>query len=135
MTERKPGNVSLESWVDQQIRQAQERGEFDDLPGKGKPLKWIDEPYDELWWVKQWLQREELSFTPPGIALRRAVDEMFDRLATFGSEDAVRAVAEELNGRIRTANRIPTNGPPSNLMPLDVDRVVAAWRERRTAAD
>ena len=27
-----------ESAVDQQIREAQERGDFDDLPGKGKPL-------------------------------------------------------------------------------------------------
>jgi DnaJ family protein C protein 28 len=27
-----------ESWIDEQIREAQERGQFDNLPGKGKPL-------------------------------------------------------------------------------------------------
>ena len=29
---------NFESWIDRQIRQAQERGDFDNLPGKGKPL-------------------------------------------------------------------------------------------------
>ncbi|HEX7165730.1 MAG TPA: DUF1992 domain-containing protein [Acidimicrobiales bacterium] len=134
MTERKPAGVSFETWVDAQIREAQARGEFDDLPGKGKPLRGIDEPYDELWWVKQLLAREELTYTPPGLALRKAVDDTFERLATFTSEAAVRAVVEELNERIRRTNRIPTDGPPSNLMPMDADRVVATWRERRAAA-
>jgi DnaJ family protein C protein 28 len=34
-----------ESWVNQQIREAQERGEFDDLPGTGKPLDLTPNPY------------------------------------------------------------------------------------------
>jgi DnaJ family protein C protein 28 len=34
-----------ESWIDQQIREAQERGEFDNLPGKGKPLDLTPNPY------------------------------------------------------------------------------------------
>jgi DnaJ family protein C protein 28 len=36
---------SWESWIDEQIRQAQERGEFDGLPGKGKPLDLTPNPY------------------------------------------------------------------------------------------
>jgi hypothetical protein len=38
MTERKPPGMSFESWVDKQIREATERGEFDGLPGAGKPI-------------------------------------------------------------------------------------------------
>ncbi len=34
-----------ESWIDQQIREAQERGEFDNLAGKGKPLDLTANPY------------------------------------------------------------------------------------------
>lgn len=34
-----------ESWIDQQIREAQDRGEFDDLPGKGRPLDLTPNPY------------------------------------------------------------------------------------------
>ena len=38
MTERKPPGVSWESWFEEQIRQAQEAGAFENLPGAGKPL-------------------------------------------------------------------------------------------------
>lgn len=34
-----------ESWLDQQIREAQESGKFDNLPGKGKPLNLVPNPY------------------------------------------------------------------------------------------
>ena len=42
-----------EKWVDQQIREAQERGEFDNLPGAGKPVDLTPNPHD---------QGQELSF-------------------------------------------------------------------------
>lgn len=50
-----------ESWVDRVIREAAERGEFDNLPGMGKPIEDLDQPYDENWWVKRWIEREKLS--------------------------------------------------------------------------
>lgn len=34
-----------ESWIDQQIREAQEQGKFDDLSGQGKPLDLVPNPY------------------------------------------------------------------------------------------
>ena len=34
-----------ESWIDQQIREAQERGAFDQLPGRGRPLDLTPNPY------------------------------------------------------------------------------------------
>jgi Domain of unknown function (DUF1992) len=49
MTERKPAGTSWESWIDSQIRVAQEQGAFDNLPGAGKPLPNIDQEYDPLW--------------------------------------------------------------------------------------
>src|SRR5262245_22253312 len=61
MTERKPAGVSWESWVERQIREAMERGEFDDLPGVGQPLPNIDQPYDPMWWLKEKLRRENVS--------------------------------------------------------------------------
>jgi DnaJ family protein C protein 28 len=38
-------NGDWESWIDQKIREAQERGDFDNLPGKGKPLALTPNPY------------------------------------------------------------------------------------------
>jgi hypothetical protein len=39
------------------IREAMEAGEFDDLPGTGKPLPGAGIPDDDLWWVRDWLKR------------------------------------------------------------------------------
>jgi len=65
MTERKPPGVGFETWVERQLREAAERGAFDDLPGAGKPIPDLDKPHDELWWVKQKLRRENFSYLPP----------------------------------------------------------------------
>lgn len=46
--------------ADNKIRAAIEAGEFDNLPGFGKPIESIDDPYDPYWWVRQKLKREEL---------------------------------------------------------------------------
>lgn len=132
MTERKPAGASFESWVDAQIRQARERGEFDNLAGAGKPLRDIDGNHDELWWIRQWLKRENVGFTPPAIALRKSVEDFLDGVGRIPTERAVRGVVEELNARIRELNRVPPlDGPPSSLMPLDQDAVLARWHEQR----
>jgi hypothetical protein len=39
------------------IREAIEGGEFDELPGRGRPLPGAGQPDDELWWVRAWLRR------------------------------------------------------------------------------
>ncbi|NHC14921.1 DnaJ family domain-containing protein [Motilibacter deserti] len=51
----------VESLAERRIREAMERGEFDGLPGAGKPIEGIDGPHDDLWWVKQKVRRERLS--------------------------------------------------------------------------
>lgn len=49
------------------IREAIDAGELDNLPGLGKPIPGIDEPYDPHWWVKSWMKRieQEHGFVPP----------------------------------------------------------------------
>ena len=42
---RIPNPGDWESWIDRQIREAQERGDFDNLPGKGQPLDLTPNPY------------------------------------------------------------------------------------------
>ena len=45
-------------WIDEVIREAQERGDFDDLPGKGRPIPGAGKPDDDLWWVRAWIKRQ-----------------------------------------------------------------------------
>lgn len=136
MTTRKPADRNFSDWIDDQIRDAQSRGEFDDLPGKGKPLRGLDGPHDELWWVKQWLAREGVSYLPAPLALRLEAEKLIDGLDRLSSELVVRQAVEELNGRIRHENRMPAmTGPPTTLMPLDVDGLVERWRVGRAGVD
>jgi hypothetical protein len=130
MTERKPPGVGFETWVDRQIREAAERGEFDNLPGAGKPIPDLDAPHDELWWIKQKLRRENFSYLPPTIALRRAAEDALETASQAGSEAEVRRIVGDINRRILDGNRKAASGPPLNLAPFDVERVVRSWRER-----
>jgi hypothetical protein len=61
MTERKPPGTSWETWIEAQIRVAQEEGAFDNLPGAGKPLPNLSQDFDLNVWVRQLVQREQLS--------------------------------------------------------------------------
>ena len=135
MSERKPPGVGFETWVERQIREATERGEFDNLPGAGRPIDGLDEPHDELWWVKQKLRREHFAYLPPTIALRKQAEEALEAAARAGSEDAVRRIVADINAKIIEGNRKAASGPPLNLAPLDVERVVRAWRGRRGSAE
>ena len=58
-------------WVDQQIRRAMARGDFDDLPGAGKPIRGLGSTHDPDWWVKNLIERERITgVLPPALALR-----------------------------------------------------------------
>ncbi|MEU3344394.1 DUF1992 domain-containing protein [Streptomyces sp. NPDC006700] len=134
MTERKPPGVAFESWVDKQIRDAQGRGEFDRLPGAGKPLP-DDTTYDELWWVKRKMSREGLSYLPPTLALRRQAEDALAAALAAPSERVVRAVIADINTKILDMMVKPPPGPPLGLKRYDVEEVVQAWRTRRAAAE
>ncbi|QKV94026.1 DUF1992 domain-containing protein [Streptomyces sp. NA02950] len=133
MTERKPPGISFETWADRQIREAEERGDFSDLPGFGKPLPNLNRPYDELWWVKEKMSRENLSFLPPTLVLRKEAEDALAAAAEAPSERAVRELLSGVNDRIREAIRRPPPGPPLNLAPIDIDEVVKEWRNRHAA--
>ncbi len=47
----------FESHVDRLLREAMERGDFDDLPGKGKPIPGAGTKDDEYWWLRKWVKR------------------------------------------------------------------------------
>ncbi|OII62911.1 MULTISPECIES: DUF1992 domain-containing protein [unclassified Streptomyces] len=128
MTERKPPGVTFESWVDRQIREAAERGAFQDLAGLGQPLPDDSAPYDELWWIKGKMRREGLSALPPALALRKEAEETLEQIARASSEAEVRRLATDLNEKIAAAVRRPPPGPALNLKPLDVEDLVRDWR-------
>jgi hypothetical protein len=122
-----------QTWVDLQVRAAMERGEFDDLPGAGKPIRDLGTEHDPDWWLKKLVERERLVVLPLSVQLRKedaALDDELDRLTT---EKAVRARLEDFNQRVVKARYALPEGPPLITMPRDVDAEVEAWARRRAA--
>ena len=123
-----------ESAIDRQIREAQERGEFDNLPGTGQPLPDRGELYDENWWLKEFVRRENITgIAPTSLRVRKETEKLMERLAYESTESAVRRVVADLNERIRLVNLGHTDGPPVVLRAFDVDEVVQSWREQKDA--
>lgn len=120
-------------WVELQVKAAMERGEFDDLPGRGEPIRGLGTTHDPEWWVKQLVEREQIAVLPPSLQLRKEDAELDDELDRLGAERDVRARVEEFNERVLDARYRPPEGPPLITMRRDVEETVAAWRARRAA--
>lgn len=119
-------------WVDMQVRRAMERGEFDDLPGTGKPIKGLGSTHDPDWWVKNLIERERITgVLPPALALRKEDAELDDVLDREATEDGVRRGVRDFNRRVVEARRQLQGGPPVITPTRDEDGEVVAWRARR----
>ncbi|MGC4814400.1 DUF1992 domain-containing protein [Micromonospora sp. DT228] len=122
-----------EAWeaaVEAQIRGAVQRGEFDDLPGMGKPIPGRGTPYDESWWIKSFLEREALPsdlLLPTPLQLRRRVEQVPDEVRDLPTEQAVRDFVGQLNAQIVAWLRNP-DGPRVAVRPVNADEVVRRWR-------
>lgn len=121
------------SHVDAAIRDAQARGEFDNLPGAGKPIEGLGEDHDPDWWIKRLVERERIAVLPPSIQLRKDDADLDDRLDELHTEDAARELVEDFNARVLRARYSTPSGPPLITMTRDVEETLAAWRARRDA--
>ena len=118
-------------WVDLQVRRAMARGDFDNLPGAGKPLK-LPAQHDPDWWVKRLIEREKLSgIAPPAIGLRREDAELDDTLDREATEAGVRRIVDDFNRRVIEARRQLLGGPPVITKTRDPAVEVQRWRARR----
>ncbi|GIF44509.1 uncharacterized protein DUF1992 [Actinoplanes xinjiangensis] len=131
MTERKPIGVSFESWIDQQITEAAERGAFDNLPGTGKALPPGGD--DEDWWIRGYLEREEVPADvalPLPLLLRKESEDLDDTVRDLPTEEKVRAAIADLNRRIEESWRRPAH-PGLFVRKVDPEPVVALWLATR----
>ena len=115
--------------VEKQIQDAIERGEFDNLPGSGKPLR-LRYPDDPDWFAKSLIEREQITgILSPAMALRKERRELPDLIDTLSDEADVRAVLEDFNARVRTFllrdATIVVGG-------VKVEEYVTTWHRRHT---
>ena len=122
-----------EGWVELQVQEAIRRGDFDDLPGAGKPIPDLGDTHDRDWWIKRLVEREKITgVLPAPLQLRKDDAELDAELDRHHSESEVRELVEDFNARVMHARYTPRdNQPPLVTMPRDVELTIAAWAERR----
>lgn len=120
--------------VETAIQQAIRRGEFDDLPGAGKPLENLGAHHDPDWWIRRKIETENLTgLGPPALRLRVESLELEGRLDAEPDEGRVRDILDDFNRRVIEARRQLQGGPPVVTPTRDIDAEVLSWRERRIA--
>ena len=92
-----------QTWVDVQVRQAMERGDFENLPGHGKPIEDLGTEHDPDWWLKKLVERERITVLPPSVALRKEDAELDAELDRPPREAEVREHVEDFNERVIAA--------------------------------
>lgn len=121
--------------VEVSIEQAIRRGDFDNLPGSGKPIPGLGTTTDPDWWIRRKIERERLTgLGPPALTLRTEYAELADRIDELRTEADVREHLEDFNRRVIEARRQLLGGPPVVTPTVDVGEWIAQWEERRDAA-
>ena len=110
------------------------RGDFDNLPGAGKPLEGLTGRHDPDWWIRRKIEREKLSgLGPPALTLRVEHAQLEANLDRMHRESEVREAVEDFNRRVIEARRQLLGGPPVVTPTRDVGEEIRAWRDRREA--
>ncbi len=93
--------------VEEKIREAIARGEFDDLPGKGKPITLEDYPFTPPEWRLAFKILADAGFAPDWIALDKEIRERIEnwyKAARFGKGSWLEKEVEEINRLIDLFN-------------------------------
>jgi hypothetical protein len=94
--------------VERRIRDAVDRGDFDDLPGAGRPIPDVDVVYEPGWWVRKWVRRERLRDLSAELHRERADEALRSRAGR--AREAARLRLERLDARIAEVDRELSRG-------------------------
>jgi DnaJ family protein C protein 28 len=121
--------------ADEIIQRAMQAGEFDNLPGKGKPLKLDENPHEPAEWRTAYNLLRSNGYSLPWLELRKEIEEALDRArqdasASWRSGDPVLWQKQQttFTQRIATLNQrifqynLQTPSPIFHRLPLDAGR-------------
>jgi hypothetical protein len=127
--------MDFPSWIDRQVRDAEERGVFDNLPGTGKPIPGQGEADHGQAWLRDYLRREGVSadeLLPAPLKLRKEIERLTEEVQELHSERQVREIVGELNRQILDWRR-NSNGPPIFVPLVDEEKMAARWKAGQSA--
>lgn len=68
--------------IEEHIRKAIEEGQFDNLPGKGKPLKLDENPHESPEWRLTYIMLKNSGFSLPWLETRHEIEEAIEKAYT-----------------------------------------------------
>ena len=100
-----------EKIVEQRIKEAMEKGEFDDLPGKGKPLPLEDDSHvpEDLRLAYKLLKNADC--LPPELLEKKEILQMEDMLAKIPDEKEKYKLLKKINFKIMKLNMLGRKSP------------------------
>ncbi len=100
-----------EKIVEQRIKEAMEKGEFDDLPGKGKPLPLEDDSHvpEDLRLAYKVLKNADC--LPPELLEKKEILQMEDMLAKIPDEKERYKLIKKINFKIMKLNEMGRKSP------------------------
>lgn len=105
-------------FVEEQIRLAQERGDFDNLPGAGQPIESLEHGYDPNWWARDFMNRLRAEDNERGRSAE--LERKLARVWGLTTETSVRTAVANLNVEAEAEL-------------FDADEAVATWRTFRAS--
>jgi len=110
--------------VEQRIQEALDRGDFDNLPGKGKPINFEDDSMvpDELRLAYKILKNA--GCLPPELELRKEIRQMEDLLADIPDEKERYKLMKKINFHILKLNMSGKGSPLLEKQELYYKKVI-----------
>jgi len=104
--------LGMEKIIERKIKEAQEKGEFDNLPGKGEPLKLDDDSHvpEDLRLAYKILKNADC--LPPEIELQKEIRQMEDLLADIPDEKERYRLIKKINLKITRLNMMGRGRSP-----------------------
>ena len=133
----KPGGT--DSWflavqriVEEKVRQAQRDGLFDDLPGKGKPIKLDDDSRIDPSLRACYRILKNAGILPPEMQLRREITSLRQMLEQVQNEEEARGLVREINERILESNILGGFSVYGGMDQIYAEKIVERIRGRKS---
>lgn len=122
---------AIQAIVEERIRRAQEEGLFDDLPGKGKPLKLDDDSMIAPHLRASYRILKNAGILPPEMQLRKEVNQLKQLLDQVHCEDDAKQLVREINEKITASNIMGRFSVSSEMNQVYSEKVLDRLRSRK----
>jgi hypothetical protein len=117
--------------VENRIRQAQKEGQFDNLPGKGKPLKLDDDSRIAPQLRASYRILKNAGLLPPEMQLRKEINELRELLNEVQCEEDARLLVREINEKILASNLMGGFSISSEKEQVYVEKIIERLKSRK----